>query len=277
MTVKNLNVEFANFVFHLGNNDLLDNFIQFVHPAFFNNYKRKFNETTYFFHNCRMFDVPFKDTTRHFLYGRLVKDYLLHQEQLNEKLRKERGDSIGKVTKTALKITYPEPKLNIFPMSSDASIREFVNGLKTVRLLKFDIFKPNNEANLNDIFDGLRDVSDDLGTTVSTVTYTKKGNTTLDHESVTQKVIEASLDNNVEYKIEGRNHNNDKITGTNEEFRLRVPLEEKLDTPRSTALVIYQKFQELVRDGLVRFPEEGETNSIKVKGIVNLLKKFGDG
>tara|TARA_R110001583_G_scaffold194778_2_gene366962 strand:+ start:1535 stop:2575 length:1041 start_codon:yes stop_codon:yes gene_type:complete len=346
VTVKNLNVEFANFVFHLGNNDLLDNFIQFVHPAFFNNYKRKFNETTYFFHNCRMFDVPFKDTTRHFLYGRLVKDYLLHQEQLiegenlvpvdnvypnapssmfilclenhrlfyikehkdappletfratvlnfvkqrrddvinelikdNEKLRKERGDSIGKVTKTALKITYPEPKLNIFPMSSDASIREFVNGLKTVRLLKFDIFKPNNEANLNDIFDGLRDVSDDLGTTVSTVTYTKKGNTTLDHESVTQKVIEASLDNNVEYKIEGRNHNNDKITGTNEEFRLRVPLEEKLDTPRSTALVIYQKFQELVRDGLVRFPEEGETNSIKdkVKGIVNLLKKFGDG
>lgn len=345
MSSKNLNVEFANFVFHMGSSDLLDSFAQFVHPVFFENFKRRFNETTYFFHNCRIFDVPFAEGTRHFLYGRLVKDYLLHQEQVvegenlvpvdnvypnapssmfilclenhrlfyikehrdappletfkstvlhlvkqrrdqviedvvkdNQKLRNERGGNVKKVTKKALRQTYSEPELNIFPMSSDASIREFVNGLKLVRMLKFEVYKPNNEVDLNDIFDGLRDMGDDLGTTVSTVAYTRKEKKTLDHESVVQKVIEASHDNNVDFTIEGRNQNNDKITGTNDEFRLKVPLEDELDTPKSTAFIVYEKFKELINDGLVRLPEEGETSAVKdkVKSVLSLIKKFGD-
>jgi hypothetical protein len=85
MAVKNKNVEFANFVFHMGENrNLLDSFVEFVHPAFFRQLKRVHGESSFSFYDTKIIDIEVDGEKLFFLYGRLVKDSVLHQEQIFE-------------------------------------------------------------------------------------------------------------------------------------------------------------------------------------------------
>lgn len=345
MAVKKLNIEFANFIFHMGSQNLLDCFVDFVHPALFDGFSRKHDETTYFFHNIKLIDVEIKGEVNHFVYGRLVKNGVLHQEQIvngenlvpvdnvypnapssifilslsNHRLflikehrdapttdtlrttvlhfvkqqrnlyindlydanriqREERGGNLRNITKTALRQQYPEPELDIISMSSDADISEFVNTLSSIDTLTLDIIKPNNEADLSPIFDTLRDVGTELGAKKNKLTFQKGDRKTLKHEKVTKLSKEASRDNNVRFSIKGKDINKDIINGTNEEFKLTVPLDEKFDTPKATALVVYNKFLELIEDGLIKQPNTGEPNIIKrkINSILTLVKRFSD-
>jgi hypothetical protein len=345
-TKKNLQIEFANFVFHMGERNMLDCFVDFIYPALFNKKLRKYGESTYFFHNMRILDIEISGEIQYFVYGRLVKNGLLHQEQIiendnlvpvdnvypnapssifilsltNHRLfliqehrdaptfdtlkstilhfvkdirnqhindvyterniqREERGGNGRKLTKKSLKEQHPEPELELIPLSSDADLSEFINSMVLIDSLTLEIVKPNNEGDLTPIFGNMRDIKSEVGSDKCAMTFKKGDKKSLKHEKVAKYAAAASKDSNVHYIFSGKDSNNSKYTGTNDQFKLRVPIKEELDTPKSTTMIIYYKFLDLVKDGFLRQPDTGDSKSLsdKISNIINLLKGFGNG
>lgn len=75
--------EFANFICHFGEQELLDHATDIVIPAFLNTqFKRKYGTTDYFLHECSVVNISHNDEAEPAIAGRFIKDTLLSREQI---------------------------------------------------------------------------------------------------------------------------------------------------------------------------------------------------
>lgn len=83
MSDRKLNVEFANFVCHFGDAELLAYFDEIVYPAFFSGLKRKFGKSKYFIHRPELVSLPKIDgQSNPAIVGRFVIDTEISREQI---------------------------------------------------------------------------------------------------------------------------------------------------------------------------------------------------
>jgi hypothetical protein len=92
--MKKLSVEFANFVCHVGERNLLESYLDFVHPAFFNDHKRVYADSSYFFYEPQLLEIKDEndEDVLPFIYGRLVKDTFLERKQRYDEVDGELKD-----------------------------------------------------------------------------------------------------------------------------------------------------------------------------------------
>ncbi|WP_102797121.1 hypothetical protein [Bowmanella denitrificans] len=341
--MKDLNIEFANFVCHVGERNLLESYLDFVHPAFFNKHERHYGESRCFFYNPQLLEVIYgaEDESIPFVFGRLVKDTFLEREQVYldgelkddptalqnspssifilslkdhqlffikehkfapsldtfracierfiseerdaliediyqaEKEKYEfRGKTGRKKTKKDLNVTYGKPEVNIIPLSSDADIEEFIKSFKVIDKISLDLVTPNNESDSNPFFESWRKKKKTIPNSKSTVTFSKDKKS-LPPSPVADLAKEAADDRNILLKVVGKDIHDDKLVGTNESFKLTVPLGEHDDDPILLTKKVYERFQDLVKDGIVRGPRITDIEKVKekIKYLLDIIKR----
>lgn len=183
-----------------------------------------------------------------------------------------------KITKKSLRLKHPKPEIELIPLSSAEGLKEFINSLSSIDRFTLDLVKPNDEGDCNDFFEKWRDKANkDLQTPKSKLIFNKHRKS-LPHNEIESFANEARLDGNIIINITGKDKSRDTIRGTPEEFQLTVPIEEEFDTPKNLVSMMYYKFWELIKGGLVEEPRITDIEDVKVKieNQVALTKKFGD-
>lgn len=86
MAKRDLNIEFANFICHFGNEELLGYLDEIVVPAFFSGFKRKYGKSKYFIHEPSVEVIKNKTTGISYptISGKFVQDKVLDRQQIFE-------------------------------------------------------------------------------------------------------------------------------------------------------------------------------------------------
>lgn len=84
--LKSIHIEYANFICHFGDNVFLDKYASVFFPAITSDRKRVHSGATYCLNSLRHLEVETEEgQTDFFLYGKIVKDFTYHREQLLDK------------------------------------------------------------------------------------------------------------------------------------------------------------------------------------------------
>ncbi|MGC7893661.1 hypothetical protein [Vibrio anguillarum] len=190
-----------------------------------------------------------------------------------KELRDLNGGSAKVTSKKNLAIQYPEPELEIIPLSSDADMDEFIKGMKCIDRFSLDLIMPNSEFDSNDFFASWRDETKKIGTKRSKINFPKNGKS-LPHANVSELAKEAIKDENIMITLVGKDLDNDKIIGTNDSFKLTRSLDEIDQVPIFTVKKIYETFLGLIDDGIIRGPKICNLEKIKemLKHMVLMIK-----
>lgn len=86
MATNKRSVQFANFICHFGNLEMLDLCEEVVIPAFTNTkFKRAYKDTSYFFHDVELISIPTDGQhSEPAIVGKFVKDTILQRDQIYE-------------------------------------------------------------------------------------------------------------------------------------------------------------------------------------------------
>lgn len=215
----------------------------------------------------------FKSTIEKFINTVRV-DKINEEYDYHELLRKEHGQ-LKRKTKKSLGVAYPKPDIEIIPLASDAGIEEFIRDLKRIDLLQLDLVMPNSEGDSNDFFSQWRKEKKKLGDSKSSTTFRKGKSKTLPHGAIAELAKEAARDENILFKIKGKDQQDDDVTGTAESFKLKRNLSEIQQSPTLLAKATYEIFKNLIADGIIRGPRISDGTKVKekIKHIMTMLGK----
>ncbi|BDY05751.1 hypothetical protein [Ferrimonas sp. YFM] len=205
----------------------------------------------------------FKATIERFINDE-IKSYIDDEFHRQRSLRLERGGNYKVTKKRDLEASYPRPDIEVIPLSSDADIDEFIKGMKSIDKLTLKLVMPNSEYDCNDFFKSWRKENKKFGHPKSKVEFSKSKKT-LPHDEVADLSKEAVNDGNILIRMSGRDINNDKLTGTHEEFKLTRAISEINDSPRVLVKQTYESFLELIKGGVVRAPRIANLKSVRDK------------
>ncbi|HDG1717173.1 hypothetical protein [Vibrio cholerae] len=208
---------------------------------------------------------------------KFIKD--VRNERINDdynymKELRELNEGSTKVTsKKNLAIQFPEPELEIIPLSSDADMDEFIKGMRSIDRFSLDLIMPNSEFDSNAFFSSWREETNKIGTKKSKINFPKNGKS-LPHANVSELAKEAIKDENIMITLVGKDLDNDKIIGTNDSFKLTRSLDEIDQVPLFTVKKIYETFLGLIDDGVIRGPKICDLEKVKekIKHIVMMIK-----
>ena len=206
-------------------------------------------------------DAPSKESFRSTLLSFLSSKHEQYIKSEHERLKSD-GKS---VTKKSLYLETPRPTLELIPLTSEDSIEEFLKKYDILKSIEITLSDRNDENDNDPFFDELQKRKDKIGSMTSVVRHTNsKG---LNKDNAIQEISEATEQGNQSVKLSGIDIDGDILSGNNEKFQLRKPLENLSSKPNQAAKELYQSFVGLVEDGLVKVPE----TSPKAKNIIGLL------
>lgn len=194
-------------------------------------------------------------------------------EQKKE-MNRLKGGTTKVPSKKSLKINYPDPTIEIVKLSSPEGIDEFIKSMKSVNRFELKINKTNHESDLSSLFTVLRDQNKEMGPdSKNTLVYTK-GKSSLNHEKVIELAKAASEDNNVNFFVKGDAIEGGPLSGTEEDFDIKMPISEIEKTPEAMALKAHRTFWQLIKDGIVKQPRVDNIKLVKQK-IQNIIELLG--
>lgn len=216
----------------------------------------------------------FKVTLENFIKKerKLLIDDIYKSEK---EMRAERGGNYKVTKKKDLEVSHPEPDINLVPLTSDAGIEEFIKSMKLIKKFSLTLVKPNDESDMNPFFKEWRNVSGKLNQPKSKVDFSPSGKKkTLPHENVVDISKEAVKDGNIILNLQGTDMKDDKLNGTEEDFKLTKPINELNEAPIMLVKDVYESFLSLVKDGIITAPRITNLNSVrdKLQFIMTMIK-----
>lgn len=182
---------------------------------------------------------------------KLINDIYESQEPNQKKLNK---GEIGAM--------YPLPTLDILPLSNQEELSEFVSRFKVLQSVTVKMIKPNNEINQDKFFKTARRISDSLGSSQSKISFRNKDGL-VKEKAVAE--IEPALDGNSSISFSGTDEHDDKLSGTNEDFKLTSYLELANESVVATAKKMFTLFQSALADALIKLPPNELSKNAEAK------------
>ncbi|MCL6272225.1 hypothetical protein M3P05_20085 [Sansalvadorimonas sp. 2012CJ34-2] len=170
-----------------------------------------------------------------------------------------------KVTKNKLLEEIPKPTVELIPLTSGEGIEAFVKKYDVLKSVEISLSDRNDESDNDPFFEALQKRKDAVGSKKSTIVHNNsKG---LDKEEVIVEISEATEQGNQVVKLNGVDSSGDVLRGNNEEFQLRKPIDKISSSNKRAANELFETFQELIEDNLVKVPK----TSRKAKRIIGSL------
>ena len=101
-----------------------------------------------------------------------------------------------------------------------------------------------------------------------------KGKKSLRHEKVIELATAASDDNNVQFLVKGEAIDGGPLSGTEEDFDLKMPISEIEDSPELMTYKAHKTFWQLIKNGIVKQPRVDNIALVKQK-VKNIIELFG--
>jgi len=175
-----------------------------------------------------------------------------------------KGDS--SVTKKTLLEECPYPSVDIIPLSSDENLERFINRYGLLKTINAKLVQTNNEADTDPLFEMIRNKMGDIGSDQTTLIHNnRKG---LLKEEAIRQLKPIARDGNARINLEGKDEYGSVLKGNNNNFRLRIPVENIHDVIRKNANEMYNAFKKLLKQGTIEINIELPS----IKKILEILE-----
>lgn len=191
-----------------------------------------------------------------------------HKEFINKTYDEKKGGEAA-VTKKALQETFPYPRIDIIPLSSDASFEEFVRQYDVLRSVQIRFVQTNSELDMNEFFSQVREQMDSMGARRTTLMHNNSQG--LSRETAIKQFAPLAREGNAQIDLEGKDSQGDILRGNNDNFKVRVSIGEVKEKLPDAASEMYKTFVKLVRAGTIRIAKSGHAAADKIK---NLSKRY---
>lgn len=175
----------------------------------------------------------------------------------------DRKKDNGKFTRQRAYQDHVPPEISLVALTSRDSIDQFVKRFSKIEKLVVHIVKRNQDINGGDIFEALYGKSEEMGVSSSRFIATG-GKDGLKHQATEEFIEETTAGGYEEVAIAGRDGNDNKLSGTNEDFKLSTPIELEGLPDLSKARKIFEAYEGLKDDGAIRVTKR-EANIIADK------------
>ena len=161
----------------------------------------------------------------------------------------------------------PAPKLDLVPLASKDSLADLLNRYSIIKSLTIELTPTNNEIDNEGLFSGLRRGEQETGSKKSSAKFEWNKETGLNKDGCARQVEPATKQGNATIKFEGTSATGAKLTITNEECRMQVPVDETIvkQSQKEATKHLYDIFQELVKDKqvMIKISPTGNTDTLK--------------
>ena len=185
--------------------------------------------------------TPFEATCKRFLR-------MSHREYV-EGLYDARREDGERVTKKALYEEHPTPTLEVIPLAGRESVEEFTRRYAVLKQMDFRLVRPNDDIVAADILAQLRVWGDDLNSDSMKLSV---GNSAgLDIDAGVDAVVAATEAGNQEVRLNGVDHDGNKLSGNNQQFHISARMDEVPSSDATLRARLYEVMRRLMRRGTI--------------------------
>ncbi|HEX5050919.1 MAG TPA: hypothetical protein VFZ65_04025 [Planctomycetota bacterium] len=167
--------------------------------------------------------------------------------QRKHKEAKEAGET---VTKSFLQRSIALPEVTVTPVLMPSAVEQFVQQFARIRSVIVEIAPTNDEPDNEEFFRVLRATGHAIGAKRSRVEYVAPPKEGLDSATTLQQV-KAAQNGQATFKISGEDKAGNRLTGDNEQLRVRVPLASDNEELSQRASDAADQYRELVEAGSI--------------------------
>lgn len=161
----------------------------------------------------------------------------------------------------------PLPQVTLNALTCSDEIGAFVDRFETLSTIQVLFTKTNSENDNRGLFESVQHAQDDISSDITILKhYRKEG---LDLKSSKQHIINATAYGNQQVSLVGKDIDGMSIRGNNEDFKLKIDVDNIGDTIASSAKYLFLKFMGLVKSGSITIPDGSE----KVHKIISSISK----
>lgn len=176
----------------------------------------------------------FEATARNFI-GRKHKDYI---DGIYESLK----GGPDRRTKTALRKETPPPQIHVVPLANLDSVADFVARFVKLRSIDFRLLRPNPTIDADDTFKDVRGILENLGANNGKIVASNSTDG-LDKAAAVAVIDAATRGGNQEVTLKGDDENGAILNGSNDDFKISVPLDSIPQTRPALAKKLFQAFK----------------------------------
>jgi hypothetical protein len=202
----------------------------------------------------------FKSTLEKFLK-------IKHLEFIDALQERKKEDEGTRVAKAVLMGEHFPPSLDVIPLTSAQDIESFVRQYEVLRSVVYKFSARNDEHDNEGFFEAVQRQKDEVGSISTEVKHANKEG--LDKEHVISEVRAATAQGNQKVTLSGVDSSGVKLRGDNSSFQLKAVVSVASKLPSKIAAALYNKFDSLVGDGLIRVPAPS-------KSVISKLRKYRD-
>lgn len=196
-------------------------------------------------------DAPTKETFRSTLL-----QFLKRKHGAVLKAKKNDVDDIyatrieRREAKEKLEEAYGTPTVQLISLSSEESVREFINRYKTLSQVRITFSATNDENPMGSFFAQLKKAKEDVGSDSSSLTHSSRSG--LDKEEAIDQIAEATEQGINKVQLSGIDEAGDRLLGNNVDFRLKKTLDKVSADPVKAAGTLLKAFNGLLKDGIIK-------------------------
>lgn len=187
-----------------------------------------------------------------------------HYDRFLRRTKEQNRDS--GLTLSELQKRIPPPTINLVPLTSSMSIRDFVNRYKKIRQFRIRVITPNDEIDADELMSAIRASKDRVGADNSSLVHQNKEG--MDIASVAEEIEKSSKSGNQIVGLSGIDKEGNLLLGNNENFKLSVPLDGKPESAADLEKKMFDTFQKLRRAQQTVVPPTSSKALERIKSIV---------
>ncbi|MBQ0714197.1 MAG: hypothetical protein KBT52_01965 [Paraperlucidibaca sp.] len=197
-----------------------------------------------------------------------------HINKIYAEVKKEsKAEGLAKPKKTKLQISeeIPMPNLTLNALSCSDDISLFMDRFEVLSDIEIVFTKTNSETDTEGLFVGIQDVQGKISSSKSVLKHHNKEGLNID--AAKTHVINASSQGNQFIKLAGKDSDGLGIRGNNEDFKIKIVLENISDSIGRAAKDIFLKFMDLVKSGSIVV----QPQNTKVDDIISRISRSING
>jgi hypothetical protein len=177
------------------------------------------------------------------------------------------------VTKKQLYEQYYPPSLQIVSLSSDSSIRQFIDKYSLLKRVEIKLLTPNNDLDNNGLFSEARKAKEEVSAKTTTIIH-DNARDGLFRTAIIRQLESVLRLGNSQVKVKGIDSQGNHLEGSNDNFKLRTLLPNVPHTIGGIADTSYRTLQSLIDQGLIHIGENRDNISDKLQELWNKIRNY---
>lgn len=188
-----------------------------------------------------------------------------HHEFIKTRLRSLKV-SKQKVSRDDLIKAYPVPTVEIIPLSSESSLKDFLDQFLVLREVRIELVEPNDELDSQWLIKHMRNTKSSLRADVGELSF-RGSSAGLSASSTLKEIAPIAEQANTKITLSGTDKNGDKLVGNNDAFKMGMPVTDIASHPVAAGYDLYGAFRDKVDAGLLKVQEVKQNARLQLKKL----------